>query len=156
PHARAARRRCRARRRGSRGSSARSRRPLGPGARAAGPSTRRSRCARRPGLRTASRRRIGPGARSRIRTPLRAPQREPGRGFFQDLALLEETEILTSEPDQLRALSARQAVTATACVEIGVLEPVADRLRARLELLLQALGRAPGPDELDDLLPELR
>ena len=47
---------------------------------------------------------------------------------------------LTTEPDHFLALVARQSIAATSIIEIGLPNPVADRLGRRLELLCQLFG----------------
>ena len=63
---------------------------------------------------------------------------------------------LTPEPAQLLALATGQPVGAAALITLGLGRPVADRLRRRLELPRQLLGRAPSPEQLNHLPAELR
>src|SRR5204863_7733605 len=81
---------------------------------------------------------------------------EPGRGFFQDVALLAQDSVLTTEPAELLALVGGQTVLAVAVVASSLCDPVADRLRGRLELLREFLGLTAGPDEFDHAAAELR
>src|SRR5437867_3237301 len=82
--------------------------------------------------------------------------REPGRGFFQDLPLFTQRPVLATQLAQLFALLARQSVLATAVIEIGLADPVPDRLRGGLERLGQCLGRLPGSNQLDQAAAKLR
>jgi hypothetical protein len=59
---------------------------------------------------------------------------EEGRGFFQDLALLLEPAHVAAQPAQLLALLAGQAVTALTGIELGLPDPVPERLRRHAEL----------------------
>ena len=54
------------------------------------------------------------------------------------------------------ALRRRQAVLAAALVAVGLRDPVADRLRRRLELLSQFLRRATSSNQLYHLPAEFR
>ena len=63
---------------------------------------------------------------------------------------------LTAKTTQLLALRGAQTVGSTTLVTLGLLDPVADRLRRRLELPCQALRRASCPNQLDHLAPVLR
>jgi len=54
------------------------------------------------------------------------------------------------------ALGGGQSVMATTVVQVSLLDPVADRLRGRLELAGKLLGAATGSNELDDLLQVFR
>src|SRR2546425_838660 len=82
--------------------------------------------------------------------------REPGRGFFQDLPLFTERPVLASQPDQLLTLLGRQAVSALAVIQVGLADPVPDRLRRGLELPSQFLGRLSGAHQLDQAAAKLR
>src|SRR5438876_2646111 len=82
--------------------------------------------------------------------------REPGRGFFQDLPLFTQRPVFATQLAQLFALLARQSVLATAVVEIGLANSVADRLRCRPELPRQFFGRLPGTNQLDQAATKLR
>ena len=63
---------------------------------------------------------------------------------------------LPPEPDQLRALIAGESVVASAPIAVGLGDPIANRLGARLELLCQGLRGPPSPGQRDQLLAELR
>src|SRR5438128_6936361 len=107
--------------------------------------TRSTRWRRPPARGTAWRSDAWPGRSSRTRILRRdraGLPSEPGRGFFQDLPLLAEDLVLTTEALQLLPLLGRQAVLAATVVAIGLRDPVADRLCRRLELLRQ-LFRVP-------------
>jgi hypothetical protein len=52
-----------------------------------------------------------------------------------DLALQLELAVLTPQTVELLAFCRRQAIRAAALVTVGLRDPVADRLRRRLELL---------------------
>src|SRR5438093_8781947 len=75
---------------------------------------------------------------------------------FQYLPLLAEDLVLAPEPPQLLALFSGQAVLAVAVVAIGLGDPVADRLRRRLELLRQLFRVPPGSHHLNEPPLELR
>src|SRR5438046_3536036 len=108
--------------------------------------TRSTRWRRRPARGTAWRSDAWPGGSSRtriLRWNRAGLPSEPGRGFFQNLPLLAEDLVLAPEPPQLLALVRGQAVLAVAGVAIGLGDPVADRLRRRLELLRQLLRGPP-------------
>src|SRR5271163_1942268 len=64
--------------------------------------------------------------------------------------------VLTSKARQLLLLGARRPVNALADVSVGLLHPSGNRLRGRLELTRQLLGRASGSHQIDHLSPELR
>src|SRR5271170_4479215 len=64
--------------------------------------------------------------------------------------------VLTSKARQLLPLGARRPVNALADVSVGLLHPSGNRLRGRLELTRQLLGRASGSHQIDHLSPELR
>src|SRR6266487_6651997 len=85
-----------------------------------------------------------------------ASPREPGRGFFQYLPLFAKRTVLATELDQLSAFLGRQPVAALAFVEIGLADPVPDRLRGGLELPGQFFGALAGTDQLDQAAAELR
>src|SRR5271155_4116117 len=100
-----------------------------------------------------------PGARSRTGKPVRARlalPREPGCRLCQDVALLTQAMVLTSKARQLLPLGARRPVNALAGVPLGLLHPSGNRLRGRLELTRQLLGRASRSHQIDHLSPELR
>src|SRR5947199_1636807 len=121
--------------------------------------TRSTRWRRRPARGTAWRSDAWPGGSSRTRILRRdraGLPSEPGRGFFQDLPLLAEDLVLAPEPPQLLALFRGQAVLAVAVVAIGLGDPVADRLRRRLELLRQLFPVPPGSHHLNEPPLELR
>src|SRR5437867_817913 len=82
--------------------------------------------------------------------------REPGRGFPKKLPLFAEGTVLATQPHQLLAFLGRQTVGAVAFVEIGLADPVPDRLRRRLELPSQVLGRLPSTHQLDQATAKLR
>src|SRR6185503_20221386 len=101
--------------------------------------------------------RPGGSSRTRIRAGDRAGlPREPGRGFFQDVALFPERLVLAAEPAQLRPFLGGQPVLAPALIAVRLAEPIPDRLAGRLELPAQLLGRAPRSGQLDEPRPELR
>src|SRR5438034_1645465 len=121
--------------------------------------TRSTRWRRRPARGTAWRSDAWPGGSSRTRILRRdraGLPSEPGRGFFQDLPLLAEDLVLAPEPPQLLALFRGQAVLAVAVVAIGLGDPVADRLRRRLELLRQLFRVPPRSHHLNEPPLELR
>src|SRR5712691_92216 len=121
--------------------------------------TRSTRWRRRPARGTAWRSDAWPGGSSRtriLRWNRAGLPSEPGRGFFQNLPLLAEDLVLAPEPPQLLALVRGQAVLAVAGVAIGLGDPVADRLRRRLELLRQLLRVPPGSHHLNEPPLELR
>src|SRR5439155_10496147 len=113
--------------------------------------TGRCRTRRRPSPSTAARPSRGTAARR-----LSTCTGEPGRGFFQDVALLAERPHLAPEPPQLLALFRGQAILAVAVVAISLDDPVADRLRRRLELLRQLFRGPPGSHQLHEPPLELR
>src|SRR5437867_1658491 len=121
--------------------------------------TRSTRWRRRPARGTAWRSDAWPGGSSRTRILRRdraGLPSEPGRGFFQNLPLLAEDLVLAPEPPQLLALFRGQAILAVAVVAIGLGNPVADRLRRRLELLRQLFRVPPGSHHLNEPPLELR
>ena len=67
------------------------------------------------------------------------PPDEPGRGFFQNVALLPQRLHFAAEAAQFRALFGRQTVGALAVIKIRLPRPVTNRLRRRLELTRQRL-----------------
>src|SRR3954453_18796281 len=89
--------------------------------------------------------------------------REPGCRSREDVALQAQLLVLTPQPGELlplgraqRSVGGRRRGALAPLAAIRRSNPVPDRLRGRLELTRQFLGRAPGPDQLDDLTPELR
>src|SRR5439155_20527448 len=82
--------------------------------------------------------------------------REESRRPLQVVPLLAEDLILAPEPPQLLALLRGQTILAVAGVAIGLGDPVADRLRRRLELLRQLLRVPPGSHHLNEPPLELR
>src|SRR5262245_33470408 len=121
--------------------------------------TRSTRWRRRPARGTAWRSDARPGGFSRTRILGRdraGLPGEPGRGFFQDVALLAERLHLTPEAAQLLALFAGQTVLAVAVVAISLRDPVANRLCRRLELLRQLFRVPPGSYQLNEPPLELR
>src|SRR5947207_6438218 len=121
--------------------------------------TRSTRWRRRPARGTAWRSDAWPGGSSRtriLRWNRAGLPSEPGRGFFQNLPLLAEDLVLAPEPPQLLALFRGQAILAVAVVAIGLGNPVADRLRRRLELLRQLFPVPPGSHHLNEPPLELR
>src|SRR5882672_2640493 len=121
--------------------------------------TRSTRWRRRPARGTAWRSDARPGGSSRTRILGRdraGLPSEPGRGFFQDVALLAERPHLAPEPPQLLTLLGGQAVLAVAVVAISLDDPIADRLRRRLELLRQLFRGPPGSHQLNESPLELR
>ena len=92
--------------------------------------------------------------RSPARTRL-PPRIRSGASFCQDIALLAQLVVLTAEPAQFLALGRGQTLTTNATITTGLTYPVPDRLRGRLELSRQLLGRAAGPHQIDHLTAEL-
>ena len=151
------RRRCLARRDGSRGCDRAAPRRSRPVSTAPGLATRSTRWWRPPAAGTSWRRDTWPGWLSRTRRPGRdraGLPSEPGRGFCQYLAFLAQPAVLAPEPSQLLALGTGQAVMRAALVTVGLADPVADRLGGWLELPSQLLRRAARANQLDHLLPE--
>src|SRR5438093_1481793 len=100
-----------------------------------------------------------PGSPSRIRTPRGGGPGllgEPGRRFFEDLPLFAKDPVLATQSAQLIPLSRGQSVPSTPVVEIGLLDPVADRLGRGLELPSEVFRATPGPDEFDHPTAEFR
>ncbi len=64
--------------------------------------------------------------------------------------------VLTTQPGQFLELCARRTVRPLAGIALGLLDPVGDRLRRRLELARQLFRSSSGSDQLDQLPPELR
>jgi len=64
----------------------------------------------------------------------------PGTSRVRRRAFEHQRANLTTEPDHFLALVARQSIAATSIIEIGLPNPVADRLGRRLELLCQLFG----------------
>src|SRR5215467_10717794 len=124
-----------------------------------GQPTHSTRWRRRPARGTAWRSDARPGGFSRTRILGRdraGLPSEPGRGFFQDVALLAQRLDLAPEAAQLLALLGGQTVLAAAVVAIGLRDPVADRLGRRLELLRQLFRGAAGSHQLNEPPLELR
>src|SRR3989454_11986308 len=121
--------------------------------------TRSTRWRRPPARGTAWRSDAWPGGSSRtriLRWDRAGLPSEPGRGFFQNLPLLAEDLVLAPEPPQLLALFRGQAILAMTVIAIGLGNPVADRLRRRLELLRQLFRVPPGSHHLNEPPFELR
>ena len=60
---------------------------------------------------------------------------------------------LATQPCQLAAFLAGQAVLANALIEVGLLEPVAQTLPGDAQLATQLLRLAPGAESSDGLRP---
>src|SRR5215467_15638986 len=111
-----------------------------------GQPTHSTRWRRRPARGTAWRSDARPGGFSRTRILGRdraGLPSEPGRGFFQDVALLAQRLHLTPEAAQLLALLGGQTVLAAAVVAIGLGDPVADRLAVGSNFSASSSGARP-------------
>ena len=79
---------------------------------------------------------------------------EPDRVSFQDVALFAHPANLTAKTTQLLALRGARPDGSTPIVALGLHDPVADRLRRRLELpwrlLLADRGRDLGPRRVEE------
>ncbi len=96
---------------------------------------------------------------SRIRRPWGnriALPREPGCGFPHNFALDLELSIFLAKLRKLFMLGGRQAAAAAPGVQIGLLDPVANRLSCELERHREVMYAAARSSKLDDLLPEVR
>src|SRR5262245_32651278 len=112
-----------------------------------GQPTRSTRWRRRPARGTAWRSDARPGGFSRTRILGRdrdGRPRDPGRRWCPDGALPAQRLPRATQAAQLLALLGGQTVLALAVVTLGLRDPVADRLRRRLELLRQLFRSAPG------------
>ena len=67
---------------------------------------------------------------------------EPGCGFSQNFALDLELSVLLAKPCKLLMLVGRQAVAAAPGVQIGLFDPVANRLPRALELRREVMYAA--------------
>jgi hypothetical protein len=67
--------------------------------------------------------------------------REPDRS--QNLALKLELSVLPAQPRKLLALGVRQPIVAATFIPIALRDPIANRLRRRLELLREFLAFGP-------------
>ena len=110
--------------------------------------TRRSRWWRPPAGDTLWPQDSVPGSPSRPRRPggdrVGLPC-EPGRCFCQDLSLKTELLILTPQAHQFLSLSGCGAVVALAGIDLGLLNPIADRLLGGFELACK-FNRAPASE----------
>ena len=81
---------------------------------------------------------------------------EEGRGFFQDLALLDQDPVLAAQLPELVALLAGQPVLALPAIELGLLAPVAQGLGRDAQFLRDDRERsARGALQLDRVGSEL-
>jgi hypothetical protein len=91
------------------------------------------------------------------------PRRARGRSSGEEVALLAPRLVLAAQPGKFltlghgrRAVGSRGLRLPAAFGQVGLQDPVADRLRGRLELAGQVGRVTPGADQLDPLAPGLR
>jgi hypothetical protein len=79
------------------------------------------------------------------------------RGLPEDLALLTELSVLTAQPAQLLTLDRGEAVVASAGIQVGAFDPLADRGLGQVEFLGDLADRLAGAaDQLGDFSLVLR
>ena len=77
--------------------------------------------------------------------------------FFRMSRSSREHPVLTPQPDELGALITRHTIVATTLIEIGLLDPVPQRLRRHAEILGDLRQRAiTGSNKTDRLSTKLR
>lgn len=72
-----------------------------------------------------------------------------------DVALLLEAPIFLAQPFEFLAFLGREAIGSDALIQIGLLNPVADRLVGGFKLIGQFIDRTTCSGECDDLLTKL-